>query len=575
MTVTETRPEADQTVADEDTNDALRVAGLAGVLGTGDHKALGRLYVLFGLLGGLLSLVLGAMIRLERADLSGLDIFTFGSGNQYFQVWSLARTGLLFFCVLPLLIGLATYVVPLQVGAPSIAFPRAAAAAFWTWLVAIFIHVVTVFIDGGLGYPTLAQNEQFGALGPDKDATELSVLSIALVVIALMLATICVVTTVIGQRPEGMTLFETPLFSWSMLVAGGIWLLALPVWLANLAIAWVDFRGVDAVRYGNVRELWDQLGWLWSQPMIFAFVIPVLGIVGDIVPVAAGTRQRRYGLQQAAIGAFGVLSFGAFAQPYFSPDVADQAVFVVMSILIALATLAFLGGLADTLMAGKPKFSGHLVLGMFAILTLLLAVAAAVLRVSGAAVGAVHEIDKSWLTKVIDWLDEFRGTVIATGVLDLVLAAGLIGAVAGLYYWAPKIFGRQLSGPVGGLVGLSLLGGAALSGGSNVVNGMLDEGDHVFEASAYDRVWDVDAVELLNIIGFIGSILLIAGVALVFLDLAVAIGLGKGKADASDDPWDGHTLEWATDSPPPVGNFAAAPVVRSERPLLDDKERDA
>ena len=232
MTVTEQRPEADAEQTADEAESLYESPGFAGALATGDHKVLGRMYLLFGLAGGLLALVLNLLVALERIDIGGLDILTFGSNNQYFQTWSLGRTSLLFFCVMPLLLGLATYVVPLQVGAPSIAFPRAAAAAFWTWLVGMGIHVATVFVDGGLGYPVLP--EGFTAVqGPDPEATELSLLSIGMVGIAILLASVCIVSTVIAQRPQGMTLYDVPLFSWSMLVAGGVWLLALPVWLAT------------------------------------------------------------------------------------------------------------------------------------------------------------------------------------------------------------------------------------------------------------------------------------------------------------------------------------------------------
>jgi cytochrome c oxidase subunit 1 len=118
--------------------------------------------------------------------------------------------------------------------------------------------------------------------------------------------------------------------------------------------------------------------------------------------------------------------------------------------------------------------------------------------------------------------------------------------------------------------------GAVLSAGTNIVNGMLHEGDRVYSGGAYQSVTEIDSVEVLNIIGFVGIALMAAGMLLVVLDLAVAIGLGKGDAEAADDPWDGHTLEWATDSPPPTGNFPAPPAeVASERPLLDVKEGEA
>jgi len=562
--VTENQTETGSNAA-ESASGSLDIGGLAGVFGTSDHKNIGRLYIFFGLSGGLLALILNILVRFERINIGSVGVLDFGSSNQFFQTWSLSRTTLLFFCVLPLLIGLASYIVPLQVGAPSLSFPRAAALAFWAWVIGIMIHVVTVFTDGGLGEPDPIS--QF-AQGMDPEATELSMLSIAMVVFALLLGTVCVLATIISQRPQGMTLFELPLFSWSMLIAGGIWVLALPVWLSNLAISWVDFQGADALRYGAVENIWDQLSWLWSQPMIFAFAIPVLGIAGDVIPVSSGVPQRQYRVQQIAIGAMGALSFGAFVQPFFNPDVANQAVFVVMGILIILPILVFLGGLADTSIRGNLSISAHLILSVVGVLALLVAAVASAFHVSGPAIGAIQEINDSWLDGLISWLRDVQGTVLATAVMEHVLIASVIGIIAGLYYWAPKIFGYQLNRNVGILSALTLLGGLALSGGSNIINGILDEGDEVYHSSAYEGVWDSNAVEFFNIVGAIGSILLLAGIGLVILDLTISVILRKGNDENVKDPWGGHTLEWATDSPPPTGNFTDAPVVDNERPLL-------
>tara|TARA_A100001037_G_scaffold195431_1_gene174923 strand:+ start:171 stop:1889 length:1719 start_codon:yes stop_codon:yes gene_type:complete len=562
--VTENQTETGSNAADS-ASGPLDIGGLAGVFGTSDHKNIGRLYIFFGLFGGMLALILNILIRFERASIGSVSILDFGSSNQFFQTWSLSRTSLIFFCVIPLLIGLATYLVPLQVGAPSLSFPRAAALAFWAWLIGILIHVVTVFADGGLGEPN--PTSQF-AQGMDPEATELSILSIGMVVLALLVGTVCVISTIISQRPQGMTLFELPLFSWSMLIAGSIWILALPIWLSNLAISWVDFLGADALRYGAVENIWNQLSWLWSQPMIFAFAIPVLGIAGDIIPVSSGVSQRQYRIQQIAIGAMGALSFGAFAQPFFNPDVANQAVFVVMGILVLIPVLVFMGGLADTSIRGNLSFSAHLVLSVVGMLALLVAAAASAFHVSGPAIGAIQEINDSWLDGLITWLRDVHGTVMATAVMEHALIASFIGVVAGLYYWSPKIFGHQLNRNAGTLSAITLLGGLVLSGGSNIINGILDEGDEVFNSSAYEGVWDTDAVEFFNIVGAIGSVLLLAGVGLVVLDLTISVILRKGNTENANDPWGGHTLEWSTDSPPPTGNFSDAPVVDNERPLL-------
>ena len=562
--MTENQTETGSNAADS-ASGPLDIGGLAGVFGTSDHKNIGRLYIFFGLFGGMLALILNILVRFERASIGSVSILDFGSSNQFFQTWSLSRTSLIFFCVIPLLIGLATYLVPLQVGAPSLSFPRAAALAFWAWLIGILIHVVTVFADGGLGEPN--PTSQF-AQGMDPEATELSILSIGMVVLALLVGTVCVISTIISQRPQGMTLFELPLFSWSMLIAGSIWILALPIWLSNLAISWVDFLGADALRYGAVENIWNQLSWLWSQPMIFAFAIPVLGIAGDIIPVSSGVSQRQFRIQQIAIGAMGALSFGAFAQPFFNPDVANQAVFVVMGILVLIPVLVFMGGLADTSIRGNLSFSAHLVLSVVGMLALLVAAAASAFHVSGPAIGAIQEINDSWLDGLITWLRDVHGTVMATAVMEHALIASVIGVVAGLYYWSPKIFGHQLNRNAGTLSAITLLGGLVLSGGSNIINGILDEGDEVFSSSAYEGVWDTDAVEFFNIVGAIGGVLLLAGIGLVVLDLTISVILRKGNSENANDPWGGHTLEWSTDSPPPTGNFSDAPVVDNERPLL-------
>ena len=398
-----------------------------------------------------------------------------------------------------------------------------------------------------------------------------------MVVLAVMLAAICIMTTVVAQRPMGMTLLDVPHFSWSMLVAGAIWLLSFPVWLANMAVIWVDFDGENAVRFGRVDNIWAQLDWLFRQPMVFAFAIPVLGIMADMVASSSGVRQRGYGVIQGAIAAMGALTFGAFIQPFFAPDSDNQAVFTVMTLLLALPVLAVLGGLADTVRRGKLKANGPLAMGFMAVQVLMAGITAAVLVAAGAALGIVREIDEDWLSGVLRWLDDLDGTVILTSVTYLALLAAVTGAVAGLYYWAPKMFGRQLSPAMGGLAGLSLMGGALLIGGANLVNGILDEPENHFQLIAAETprlgdIWDVSTVETINWIGAVGALAVAGGLLLVFMDFGRSVALGKGDNENADDPWNGQTLEWATDSPPPLGNFPEAPVVTTPQPLLDAKE---
>lgn len=582
MTVTEERPTTAEHDDDADAEvDHYATPGFAGALATSDHKQIGRFWILFSLIFAAVAFAAAIAAGIEKTDVSSISVLDWGDNpaHTFFRVWSAHRVSLLFFAVLPMFIGLATYVVPLQVGAPSIAFPRAAAAAFWTWLVGAGIHLTSIIVGGGLGVPggsnvptrpdgTAQATGEAAALGPDPEAVELAMLSIGITILSLMLATVCIVTTVVAQRPEGMSLDQVPMFSWSMVVAGGIWMLSLPVLMANLVVMWVDFRGEDALLYGNVENIWSQFSWIFGQPQVFAFAIPALGIVVDIVSTSSARLSGR-GVFLIAIGGFGAMSFGAYAQPAFNAGVGSQMLFVVGSLAMALPLLVVLGGLGMAIKNGRPQTTPQLGLAMMTMLVLLAGAAAAAVRVFGQAVGVLREFwgDGLW-EDFFKEMDEVNASIISTGVMNLVLCGALAGAVAGLYHWGPKIFGRQLLKPAGGLGGLALFGGALVMAIPQVINGFLDEGPLPFREGNYARADSISTMEALNLISTIGAAILFLGTLLILADVLLATVLGT-KDGTEDNPWGGATLEWTTASPPPLGNFEAAPVVASAEPIID------
>jgi heme/copper-type cytochrome/quinol oxidase subunit 1 len=355
---------------------------------------------------------------------------------------------------------------------------------------------------------------------------------------------VCIATTVIGGRTAGMSLHRVPLFSWSMLVASFVWLVTLPVLIANLTLAYVDFRN-GRVLYGDAAAIRLQVDWVFWQPQIYACAIPVLGVMSEIVPVAARVRQRMHEVQLVGIALFGLLSMGAFAQSY---EVQDNFLYPAVGIAALLPLLIVLGGWGDSLSQGKPSTKGPLgalLLSTVAVLMLFAAVASGALR-------------------VIDPFD-LIGTSADDGVFTLALLAAIAGGMAGAVYWSAKLTGRLVPEGIARTLALPLLGGIALAGIPDVVSGFLDQ-------PGGDFVGDVkDGVDVLNVVSLIG-VLLVALAALGFL-LAYAKTLVAGPRYAPNNPWQGHTLEWATVSPPPVGNFGEPlPVVRSERPLLDPAE---
>ena len=515
--------------------------GFAALIGTGDHKVIGRLWIATSLLFLLVAGVSGAVLSVERIDVSSFDVIDADVAPQLFSLHAVAGV---FLFLVPVLIGLATYVVPLQVGSPAIAFPRAAAAAYWTFLVSGATVLAAFIADGGPG-------------GTDPDAVGLFLAGMIALLVSLSLAALCVSTTGIALRTEGMGLHRTPLFTWANVLAGGMWLLTFPVLAGLLLLTYVDLRYGPAFLGGagdsGSAQTIERIAWAWSQPSVYIYAIPLLGIIGDIVPVGARTRLTQHRVAMACIGGFAAFSFGAWAMPGFRPEnsadvpleYADEFTFLAFSFLVLLPLLAFTGLLADTLRRGAPRLVSPLVWAAAALLMLL----------AGAANGALVSISQ---------LDLVASTG-ETAQVHYVLVAVLLGGFGAIAYWGPKIWGRPVAeGPssalaIGGLVGCVLLSLPDL------ISGFLDQPTGLGGVTD-----DESTVEALNVASAIGGAVLVL-VAIAFIGLVVQAGRGRGAdTDAVlDDPWDGHTLEWATTSPPPPGNFTQLPPVRSEAPVYD------
>lgn len=520
----------------------------------------GRLWVITGILFLLGLSILGVVNDIERTDAGSFDIL--GSATRFFQSWALFRTGIIFMVVLPLFIGLATAVVPLQVGSASVAFPRLAGAAFWTWLFASIAHLISFAADGGLG--------GVGEIARVRtDATQLTITSFGAMIIALLAASLCIATTIVALRPAGMSLLRVPMFTWSMLVATSVWLFSLPVLMANLIFTWVDLQGRGAVEFGNIDQIWDRIEWAWSQPQIYAYAIPVLGILGDIIPVKAKQRQANREVLMAIIGIFGLLSFGAWAQsflsrgshPSFQTDdlvdagrqgkfIYEEFLYIAFALAIALPMLAAMGGVLDTIRRGSaPKPDGAFLGAFVGALLLLLATF----------VGEVRVIP-FWDALHID--HELLSSISAQ--VGLVVAASLAAVTGGLVHWAPKLFGG-FAGNAPAMGGaMAFLGAGALIGLGNLIAAF----DGARDVAVTDTSGSLASTMLL--LSVVGSVLLVLGGLSLFGAIMPAL---TSNETLSDDPWEGHTLEWAAPSPPPVGNFVEPlEIVRSAEPLLDELE---
>lgn len=539
MTVTADAPAA-ATATSEPPANAPTPSGLAAILGSGDHKVVGRLWLVASLIHLLIAGAAALAVAAEKIDLADISILSSDDALQVFAYRSIAGV---FLFLLPLTIGLATAVVPLQVGAPSIAFPRAAAAAAWTYLLSGGLLIGAFAIDGG-------------PYGNDVDGVRLFIAAFALLLIAQVVAWICIITTVVSLRVPGLSMARTPLFAWSTLVAGTVWVITLPVLAAVTVIAYLDVRygGGGGFVAGGEAAIYPRLAWAFSTPTVYALAIPALGFIASAVPVFSQTRHFQHRIAQGLIGAFAVFTVGAWAMPGFGQDIYPwlyEVPWVAASIAVLLPLLGLFGLWAVTAKNGRPTLSSPL----------LFAVAAGLMILVGVLAGAVQAIEP--IETLVDGESSpLYGTTWSTGVASYLVLGATIALIGAAIYWAPKLIGRTVSeGPARG-VALLLLAGTVLWSLPDLIAGLLGQPAALGVAPADN----VSTIETLNVISTIGG-------AVVALGLAGFVGLifsaARSSETAADDPWAGHTLEWATTSPPPPGNFASVPEVTSEAPLYD------
>jgi heme/copper-type cytochrome/quinol oxidase subunit 1 len=376
---------------------------------------------------------------------------------------------------------------------------------------------------------------------------DLYVLGLGLTVVSLLLAGICLATTVTTLRAEGMRLKHVPLFSFSVFSAAIVWLLSFPVLLANLAVFYVDHRHGGRLAFGTNDSLYPQIAWIFSPPQVFAIVVPCLGIIGEVLPTFARTRPRSHDGALAAVGLAAILSFGAAVQPFFAPGATDDAFYVLVGFAAIVPYLMLLGlwGLVLKPRKGepRPRMDSPLQLALLGFLLLF----------GGVLAAAVRGID------VLDLV----GTSWDAAVLGLVVFGGALVAFGGIAYWAPKLWGGRLGEPSGRISALLLFLGAIVLTVPDLWSGALDQPD-VLQPDTTVR----DGVEALNGVSAAGLALVALGVLVFLLGLLRAVKRGRDAGAA--DPWEGQTLEWATASPPARTNFTEElPAIESDRPLLD------
>ncbi|MCC5033660.1 cytochrome c oxidase subunit I [Streptomyces sp. WAC 00631] len=515
-----------------------------GWLTTTDHKVIGNLYLVtsFGFF-----LAAGMMAMLMRAELMrpGMQLMT---PFQYNQLFTIHGTIMMLLFATPTFAGFANAVMPLQIGAPDVAFPRLNAFTYWVFLfggltvVAGFLTSEGAAPFGWFSYTPLSRAEYSPGAGGD-----LWVMGLIVAGLSTILGAVNFITTIITLRAPGMTLFRMPLFTWNVLFTSILVLLAFPVLTAALfGLAADRMFGAHIFDPANGGALlWQHLFWFFGHPEVYIVALPFFGVITEIIPVFSRKPIFGYlGLIGATMAITG-LSATVWAHHMFATGGVLLPFFSLMSFLIAVPTGVKFFNWIGTMWKGSLSFETPMLWSIGFLVSFLLGGLTGVLIASPPL--DFHLTDTYFIVAHLHYV--LFGTIV-------------FATFAGFYFWWPKMTGRMLDERLGKIHFWTLFVGFH---GTFLVHHWLGQQGM---PRRYADYLAADGFTALNTVSSLSSFLL--GLSTLPFLYNIWKTAQYGEKVTTDDPWGwGRSLEWATSCPPPRHNFHALPRIRSESPAFD------
>jgi cytochrome c oxidase subunit 1 len=544
----------------EDRRETTRAAGeparprrrgelIVSWLSSTDHKVIGHLYLItafgFFLAGGLMAMIMRAELARPGSQLI--------SNEQYNQLFTMHGTIMMLLFATPLFAGFANEIMPLQIGAPDVAFPRLNMFSYWAFLFGGIIVMLGFLTPGG------AADFGWFAYAPLNDAirspgvgADMWIMGLVLAGVGTILGAVNFITTIVTLRAPGMTMFRMPLFTWNVLLTSVLVLMAFPVLAAALLALWAD-RNMGAHVYDAATGgplIWQHLFWFFGHPEVYIIALPFFGIISEVLPVFSRKPLFGYkGLVFATI-AIAALSMTVWAHHMFATGAVLLPFFSFMTFLIAVPTGVKFFNWIGTMWHGRLTFETPMMFAVGFLVTFLLGGLTGVILASPPM--DFHLTDSYFVVAHLHYV--VFGTVV-------------FAMFAGFYFWWPKLTGRMLDDRIGKIHFWTLFVGFHTT--------FLVQ--HWLGAAGMPRRYADylagDGFTTLNMVSSVGAFLL--GMSTLVFLYNVWRTARRGIKAPIDDPWGyGRSLEWATSCPPPRHNFTYMPRIRSESPAFDHHHPD-
>ena len=521
---------------------------------TVDHKKIGIMYgvvaMVFFFVGGFEAL----LIRTQLAQPDG----TILSADKYNQMFTMHATTMVFLFVMPMAAAFANYMMPLQIGARDVAFPRLNALSFWLFAFGgIFIN--SSWILGGAadgGWFMYAPNSS-GAFSPT-NGVDFWTLGLLITGVASQVGAINLIVTALNMRAPGMTLMRMPIFTWMALVVQFLLLFSIPV--ITVALFLLMFQRNFGANFFSVEAgadplLWQHLFWLFGHPEVYILVLPAFGIISEVLPTFSRKPLFGYPFVVFSGAAIGFVGFGVWAHHMFAAGLGpiSVAVFSVATMAVAVPTGVKIINWTLTMWGGKLWFTT----------AMLFAIGLIVQFTIGGLSGVTHAVAPSDTQQTDTYY-------IVAHFHYVIFGGAVLGLFAGIYYWWPKIFGKMLSERIGRWNFWLMIIGMNLTFGPMHILGLQGQPRRMYIWTG-DRAGDgFFDLAFWNLVASVGAFVLGIGTFLFLVNVWVS----RKHPPAPADPWDARSLEWLTASPPKEHNFDRIPTVHSLDEFFHRKYED-